>query len=138
MYFSASYYPLALSLRKSFQYIPCSVVSTLFLKIFKLEGLPLFQIRPWPALRASRLPLAGDLSLYIHRKPQPGAASGSSPQSKCLLSETQKHETKQNPPTEGRRKERRRKQKCRTALRSWSAPEDRGNQNSQRRVFRKS
>lgn len=67
MYFSASYYPLALPLRKPFQYIPCSVVSTLF-KNLKLEGLPLSDkavASTWTC------PFAGDFSLTFIGRPLP-------------------------------------------------------------------
>lgn len=112
MYFSASYYPLALSLRKSFQYIPCSVVSTLLKHISKSEGLPLLH-RPWPALRTP--PFAGDFSLTFIGRPCPGAGQPSALcPSKILLSEINK--TKPNPPTRkkknnnnNKRKEKRKK-----------------------------
>lgn len=121
MYFSASYYPLALPLRKSPQYIPCSVVSTL-LKTLS-EGPPLLQIRPWPALWTC--PFAGDLSLTFIGRPLPGAATiGSVPQQKFLLSETKTtKQTKQNKTHPQKKKGGKRKKKCWTICTSvTSAP----------------
>lgn len=148
MYFSASYCPLALSLRKSFQYIPCSVVSTLFKNIFKLEGLPL-SLRPWPAHWTS--PVAGEISLTFIGRPLPcrRAAIGSFPQSKFLLSEINK--TKPNPPTrkKNKQKEKEIEKKAKvldhsavlfhlSRFRKASHPQRWGKHSSQKRVFKKS
>lgn len=108
MYFSASYYPLALSLRKSFQYIPCSVVSTL-LKTLRQRARPF--PKAWPALRTR--PFAGDQS-YIHRRALPGQQPAALCPSKfSLVRPKQQNKTKQNKQTKPthERKEEERKEK---------------------------
>lgn len=73
--FSASHHPLALPLRKSFRYIPRSVVSAQN----SARGARPLPAGPRPAPRA---PLAGDFSLTFIARPLPGgrAAIGSLPQ----------------------------------------------------------
>lgn len=107
--FSASYYPLALPLRKSFQYIPCSVVST-FPRTAVTEGPPLPR-RGRGQHRTS--PFRWWFQSYIHRK-APALGQGSHrlfAPVKVFLSETKqnKNENKTKPTHEKKRERKKKK-----------------------------